>query len=258
MKLIASDYDGTLRFAEKMEQRDLEAIERWRKNGNLFVIDTGRSMESIQMEADKNGLKADYFITNNGGMVYDADQNVMASSHMDPDLAREIMDYAHTQEHMVCFVANDGYYRHRIMIHPDLEEKRYLTLEPDLTEEELRQTGKYAQIVLSFDDTEAASAAAEYITDTYPELICYANRYVADVVRRDVSKANGLKMLMEKIGIGINDVYTFGDADNDIPLIRFGVHGACVSSALPHVKENARIVCEHIAELIELIEHSEI
>ena len=50
MKILASDYDGTLRTEELVAEKDIEAIARFSKAGNLFGIVTGRSMESLQKE----------------------------------------------------------------------------------------------------------------------------------------------------------------------------------------------------------------
>lgn len=47
MKILASDYDGTLRVNEKVESYDLDMIHKHRAAGNLFGLVTGRSMESI-------------------------------------------------------------------------------------------------------------------------------------------------------------------------------------------------------------------
>lgn len=57
MKILASDYDGTLRTEELVAEKDIEAIARFRKAGNLFGIVTGRSMESLQKEIERNGLR---------------------------------------------------------------------------------------------------------------------------------------------------------------------------------------------------------
>ena len=41
MKLLASDYDGTLRYEPKVVKEDLDALKRWQQAGNLFVVVTG-------------------------------------------------------------------------------------------------------------------------------------------------------------------------------------------------------------------------
>ena len=80
MKLLASDYDGTLKYLDHVTQQDLNSIHRWKDAGNMFVMDTGRSMESILEEVGKYNIPADYYITNNGGMLFDRDGNELFSS----------------------------------------------------------------------------------------------------------------------------------------------------------------------------------
>lgn len=41
MKLLATDYDGTLNYIHTVLIEDKKAIDKWKKEGNLFVIDTG-------------------------------------------------------------------------------------------------------------------------------------------------------------------------------------------------------------------------
>ncbi|MCR5794428.1 MAG: HAD family hydrolase [Solobacterium sp.] len=252
IRMIASDYDGTLRYLDEVTQEDLEAVERWKKAGNLFVIDTGRSMESMSQEAAKCGLRADYYVTNNGGMVYDRDRNEMFATRIDPVMAVDIMYIAHEIGNVVSYVANDGYYRHRIVIDPLLTEMRYPALEPDMSEEELMRLGKYAQIVISMDTEENASALAARINSHFPDLVAaYANRYVTDIVPAGVSKATGLMQLCSLTGIDPDNVYTIGDADNDIPLIRFGSHGACIKDAPDEIRKHAKKTYACMKEMIE-------
>ena len=50
MKLLATDYDGTLRYAQDVMPEDLKSIAAWKEQGNKFVIVTGRSKESIDAQ----------------------------------------------------------------------------------------------------------------------------------------------------------------------------------------------------------------
>ena len=77
MKLLATDYDGTLRYAQDVMPEDLKSIEEWKNKGNKFVIVTGRSKESIDAQIKLFNLPCDYLITNNGGMVFDENGNVL-------------------------------------------------------------------------------------------------------------------------------------------------------------------------------------
>ena len=168
MKLLASDYDGTLRYEETVTEEDKEALKRWKEAGNLFVMDTGRSMQSAGMEADRNGIKPDYYITNNGGMVYDSSRRELSATYLDPVMSLDIMYIAKEIGGVVSYVVNDGYNRHRIIVDRELTEKRYPELEPDMEESKLMETGKYAQIVISMAETKGRPCSQRGSTIIFP------------------------------------------------------------------------------------------
>lgn len=252
MKLLAADYDGTLKLGEEVTSRDIEAIRKWRQKGNLFVIDTGRSMQSILGEVQKYDIPVDYFITNNGGMVFDAKQHELFSSYIDPLMSLDIMYLAKEIGNVVSYVSNDGYYRHRVIVDETLGEKRYPGLKPDLSEEELMASEKHAQFVISMATKKEALQLAEKINYYFSYMVvAYANKYVVDIVPKGISKATGLDYLCEQIQVSKEDVYTIGDADNDIPLMEYGIHGACISNAPKDVRRHAGQLYKDVAEMIE-------
>ena len=254
MKILASDYDGTLKHGELVLEEDILAIKRWRKEGNLFVIDTGRSMESILQEVERYQIPVDYYVTNNGGMVFDAKQDEMFSSYLGEIMGLDVIYIAKQVGHVVSYVVNDGFHRHRVVVDQDLVEKRYPELKPDLEEEDLMKLGKYAQLVISMESMEDAAALALRINVHFPgQAVAYANKYVVDVVPYGVSKARGLAFLCESVGAAIEDVYAVGDAGNDIDLITFGLHGACMRSGMAEAKQHARYLCDGVGELINAI-----
>ena len=91
MKILASDYDGTLRVNEKVESYDLDMIHKHRAAGNLFGLVTGRSMESIKAEIKGNGIEVDFVIANNGGVIYDKQFQKLRCIYMDTQAAQEII-----------------------------------------------------------------------------------------------------------------------------------------------------------------------
>ena len=86
MKLLATDYDGTLRYAQDVMPEDLKSIEEWKNKGNKFVIVTGRSKESIDAQIKLFNLPCDYLITNNGGMVFGENGDVLLSNYLNFDV----------------------------------------------------------------------------------------------------------------------------------------------------------------------------
>ena len=254
MKMIAADYDGTVRYRETVTPEDIASLRRWQSQGNLFVIDTGRSLESILQETERCGLHPDYYVTNNGGMAFDQDRNMLYSSYLDHVMGLDIMYIAKQTGDVVSYVVNDGIRRHRVIVNPALSEKRYPGLQPDLSEEELMRSGQFAQFVISMDTMEAASELARKINAYFPDhTAAYANKYVTDIVPKGISKATGLEFIRKLAGIPIDDVYTLGDAENDIPLMTFGKHGGCMASSPQEIRSHAAHIWNSISELIHFL-----
>ena len=55
----------------------------------------------------------------------------------------------------------------------------------------------------------------------------------------------------------MEDTYTIGDADNDIPLIEYGEHGACIAGAEDDIKSHAKRIFRCVAEMIDDILNGE-
>ena len=68
--ILFCDFDGTLfrRDIEGEFERNLEAIQRWRAAGNLFVMTTGRSPSSLGGVLPNYFDYFDYLIGDNGAV----------------------------------------------------------------------------------------------------------------------------------------------------------------------------------------------
>ena len=171
MKLLATDYDGTLRYAQDVMPEDLKSIEEWKNKGNKFVIVTGRSKESIDAQIKLFNLPCDYLITNNGGMVFGENGDVLLSNYLNFDVCVDILHNVKKLDTVISYVVNDGIHRHRIVLQPDAVDHRYPNLKPDVTEAELLDMTHFAQIVLSMEDTDSALEVASKINDLYYEQV---------------------------------------------------------------------------------------
>lgn len=94
MKLLVSDYDGTynsdLGFPSTRAVN--KSIDCFRKDGNVFVMATGRNFKSIKSEVIKYGIKYDYLICSNGSCIFDKDDNLIYSRTYDYDVCLKTLD----------------------------------------------------------------------------------------------------------------------------------------------------------------------
>lgn len=251
MKMLGTDYDGTLRYATEVMEEDIEAIRKWREAGNLFAIVTGRSGESIRKEMNKYGLECDYLVCNNGGLVFKGDESLY-ENYMETLAAVDIIYALKEFDSVVSITAHDGMHRHKIEVHPDLEDHRFGHLRPDLPEEEVLSLPQYCQIVASCTDDEAARELADMINQFFHEqLAAYPNNTCVDIVARDVNKGEGLIFAAAYAGLDEEDVYAVGDSYNDMPMIEAVPNSAVMSVAPETLQEQAMMVCDSLHEVIE-------
>ncbi len=255
MKLLATDYDGTLNYGGRVMEEDVEAIRQWRKQGNLFVIATGRSKESIDVELKKNNIEVDFLVTNNGGMVFDHDGTEYESNYLDTITALDIIYVAKSTEGVGGYVVNDGYKRHRIIIREDILDGRHDNLAPDLREEEVMDLGRFSQIVITCNDINVSLAICEEMNRYLShKIVAYANDHFVNVVPAGVSKATGLEFVHEFAGVDEQDVYVVTDGYNDIPLLEEFDNNYAMEMAPAEVAMHAKQLCKSLHEAIKEIE----
>lgn len=258
-KLLATDYDGTLKFGDSVLQEDLDALHRWKEDGNVFAIVTGRSKESITQQKEQYDLPVDYYVTNNGGMVFDKDGNILLASQLDTITAIDLMFAAHEQPAIVSYMVNDGVNRHKVEVRQNLEDHRYAHIRPDWSEEQIMDSGRFAQIVFSCTTPEAALELAEKINHFFGDQVtAYANNFVVDVVPHGTSKATGLDFVAAYADMDDDSVFAIGDSHNDIPMLEQFWNSAAVEVAPSEVKDAAHHEFPSVASYIEAIENGAI
>ena len=86
MKVLATDFDGTLFRDHTITDTDLDAILQFRRAGNRFGIVTGRHFCSILEEVRKNHIPLDFLICCTGGILTDGAFHIL-SEHRTPSAA---------------------------------------------------------------------------------------------------------------------------------------------------------------------------
>lgn len=73
-KLLVSDYDGT--FSRDIKENTKE-IRDFIDNGNIFSLASARSYKSLKDETIKHNIPYNYLICNNGGTLFDNNDNII-------------------------------------------------------------------------------------------------------------------------------------------------------------------------------------
>ena len=253
--LGAFDLDGTvLRRNLRITNETITALQRLRDRGMRLVVATGRRFEDAREYAQRLGFAAgDPVICYGGSMVRSINGETLLHRTLPRELGIEVLEWAAQRDlHARVFV--DG----RIVTSPDtpaaLEHlKRYR--EPGVSAIEsparwLEEGGEEPTklVIVDFPDDigswleEARSAFAGrlFVTRSLPHYV--------EIGGLEGSKSKALQFLCERWGIERDRVIAFGDADNDIDMLRFAGRGVAVGGMTGEVREAADEVVPGVDE----------
>lgn len=82
MKILISDFDGTLFVNDEVTKEDIKRINDFRKKGNIFIISTARNFSTVKKECLKHEIDVDYFFCDIGSVILDNDGNVLYKKYI--------------------------------------------------------------------------------------------------------------------------------------------------------------------------------
>lgn len=249
MKLLAVDYDGTLRRGDVVSNRNKMALKKWHEQGNLFGIVTGRSLESIQREILKNDIKIDFLITNNGGVQADGNGNVLSISMISFDTALDIIAYIRKQD-CVSYVLNNGISRSYTLLKKDADDLKYGNQDLMRSEADLLAEKQIAQIVMSVENNEINHQYAKEINKLFGDAVeAFPNLNCVDIVPKGISKAIGIKKMMEMSMLAVDEVVCVGDQFNDCSMLQ-AYKGYTFYDSPKELQDMAFKVIEEVADVV--------
>lgn len=250
MKIAASDFDGTLYRNGDVTREEIEAINKWRASGNLFGVITGRNYMFLREDLDQFDVNYDFIISTNGSLIRDGKGAVIKSFEADIDIAKDLVEFV--AEHNAVWAEimfMDSYNKFVINSRtPDSELK--------INREVLNETKTFHQFSCTISDYEEAKEMTETINERFKGKVnafCLIDpeRFTAniDTVKYGVSKASALYELAKLKNVAKEDIITFGDNFNDIPMIR-EFNGYIMASATDKVRALANKTCKTLCDVL--------
>ncbi|MDP8947240.1 MAG: Cof-type HAD-IIB family hydrolase [Actinomycetota bacterium] len=249
------DLDGTvLRRDLRITARTVAALDRLREQGVRLLVATGRRFEGAREHALRLGFAdGDPLICYGGSMVRRIDGETLLHRTLPKELGVEVLEWAAERSlHARVFV--DG----SIITSPDtpaaLEHLRR-SEEPGVSSVDsparwLRDGGEEPTKLVLVDhpdsvehwleEARAAFAGRLFVTRSLPHYV--------EVGGLEGTKASALKYLCELWGVDPSRALAFGDADNDVDMLRFVGHGVAVGGMTDEVREAADVVAPPVDE----------
>lgn len=254
MKILASDYDGTLKqYSEVMgkatiDKRDREAIVRFRKQGNLFGIVTGRSKGMIYQELEKYGIEWDFLVAQNGSVIWNRGLKVLYAREISHPTADALVKVLKTKK-TYCYGISDlelsgTLYQDEKWFAPSEVEDVKVTV---LTDQVYKEMKIISFFIKACSVEEAEELAEELNREFAGELTFHCNKDAIDVTPYGVNKETGVRWIEEYYSP--QEIAVIGDALNDLPMIR-AYHGYYISGGNQQLKQYGKREFANIAECI--------
>lgn len=249
MKIIGSDYDGTLNH-NGIDDGKRQAIRDWRQAGNVFALVSGRHVNSVRDLHIRQDFECDYFVGSNGAVILDNQDQVVHKDCCDMDMLVPLLKYLYALGCPVGLVHSVDFFD----VFPSEESCRELARdnsENSCTIDTIPAIPYYTQ-VSTWRPTEAeAAAVSAKVRERFGEYFNpMQNGLNIDIVRADVNKARGLYKLMERLGAEYDDVITVGDNVNDYDMIK-EFRSYAMESGVQSIKDLADFTTPGVAELIK-------
>lgn len=234
-KVLVVDYDRTLFINNDDILNNVNLINKFRENGNIFIIATGRTYNSLKKEIDKYNIEYDYLILNHGSLVIKKDKSALFHYKIDRDILFDITNYV------------SKYNPKSIMYSYYIEDTSDIN-NPNIS-----------KITIRFQkDIEAFKKIMMDVIKKYNDKlnIYFTQNFEIEIISKETNKSKAVNLLMKKANFKKENIYTIGDSYTDIEMIN-DYNGSCMEKSIDILKNNKNIKkYSSVSELIKDILNS--
>ena len=247
MKTVVTDLDGTLLNKGELSQTTIEILEEFQKE-NRLILATGRTIESakgiyqaLKMDEYHNGA----LILVNGLAYYDfKDQEYRCLEMLDLKNVKRIVRIANCLFFRMTIVGtnercqlNSLYDRIFYLLRFIIKGKPMKKFEkPASYPKSIEKIGLEATIFFPF-----FYGLLKFFLKDYE--VVQATRHWVEVMPKGTNKVNQIKYAVQKYQIDHEDLYVFGDGENDVEMLKYAKHSYTPANALKEAKQAASQEC---------------
>jgi len=227
MKVLASDYDRTFYLNDEDVEINKHMVEIFCEKGNLFIFNTGRSYLDFKKKEEAYELRYDYVILNHGATILDKNDQVLFNVFMNDKVIPRLKEMLELEKaaDVFCCSALDS----RV----DFDHL-------SLTKIHVRYQEEIAPMIKDRLDKVFSQEMNVYLI----------SNYTIEIVSKKSTKAKALDVLLEILKIEKKNVFTIGDGDSDIEMVK-EYNGYCMENSVDELKKVAINEVSSVSQLVE-------
>ena len=241
-KMVFFDIDGTLLDHEKkLPASTKQAIQQLKEKGHAVAIATGRA--PFMFEGLREELHIDTFVSYNGQYVVINNEPVYTNP-LNQRTLHSLSEFCSTNQLPLLYMDHLDM-KTNIEFHPFVKESMGSLLfdHPVYDPGYYVERDIYQSILFCAKDDELPDQA---VFDQFQFIRWHP--LAVDVLPVGGSKAKGIEMVINQLGIQGENVYAFGDGLNDLEMLRFVANSVAMGNASDVVKQAAKHVTQDVGE----------
>lgn len=245
--LLALDLDGTLLKNDKtISERTLRALRQFREKGNKLLITTGRAVNGVKNYISVLGMEVEgnYAICANGAITLDLYTGKAVDRCMlEQNDIQFLRQWAVKTGANLQFLSDDILYTMRYNEYPAIEARHNGLEMVQLADGFLPKSAPIYK-VMCIDLAENIARLRPLVPVYIKERFQYIENspFYLEFLHPNAGKVRGIQKVMDLLCVEQSDVIAFGDAGNDIDMIRFAGLGIAMGNASDDLKAVADFI----------------
>jgi Cof subfamily protein (haloacid dehalogenase superfamily) len=245
-KLIVFDIDGTIQDSNhQLHPFTKEVLLKLHNTKIPFTLATGKNLPAVKPLAEILGIKIP-LVLSNGCMLQTVDGKVLEKYVLPLELTRQVIEICNSGGWDLAIYLNDGIYIKKI--------NHNLELLIDYGTPVLIEVGEWSNIDNRLVEAhkclavERSSPRGVYELEAIFEKelrgkveFCHSLEDILEVMPKGVSKLSAITKVADMLGIGMKDVMTFGDGNNDVEMLEGAGLGIALQNGSEMAKASANI-----------------
>ncbi|MCH5385049.1 Cof-type HAD-IIB family hydrolase [Limosilactobacillus reuteri] len=248
IKMVALDLDNTLLNSNKeISQRNERVLKQLHQQGIKVVLCTGRPINAIWPYIEQLGLTdpEDYTITFNGGLVINNEsrEHLFELGMKKSDLL-PLFSYVKSKKIPLNILDFERVYELN-----DYPGSIYRTVLKNIEFQALPMSDvpeiTYSKAVMAITPEKLSPIIKELPAELKAHYHAVQSQpMIMEFLPKKLNKAVGLKALLDHFSDDFSNLMTFGDADNDLEMIKAAAQGIVMENGLPNVKAVATAITD--------------
>lgn len=241
IKAVFADFDWTIysHRTNRIVPTAKEALIAAHNRGVKLFLATGRGKSEMQMVPDYRQIPFDGFVTLNGQICLDENENKLIGHPMEGKLLENILQI---------------YGNHEMSMVLATEDSTMINFENDLMIEAHKDISYVAHPVKKYEGEEVYLAVSYVLENQEEELKkclgpCEFKRWGrlgVDIIPPGIDKVTGIEFFLEKYGIDRSECMVLGDSFNDIQMMKYAGIGVAMGNAEQSTKAEADYITADI------------